>query len=363
MLAWCSIVETMISSPGPIWARPYELATRLMPSVVPRRKTMSSFARRVEEAAGLLAAALEQVGGPRRQRVRGPVDVRVVAAVEVARRVDDALRLVGGGGVVEPDQPVAVDALVQGREIPAHALDVEGRRDRARSEGERPRGRAVVTRRLDPRRAAAAAARWGGSEGSSNRPPPRARTAPRSRRPVPDPPETAPAPPPARRRWRGDGRRRSAETDRCRRAGRRRPRSSSAPRIRQASGAQRVAQRMYRRDGAEIEDVGAGRAWGGAERPWRPTDRSRRQADRRRPEGAGAEGGEAGLHPRGGGPGRSRGRGEGVEGLRDLRSRRRRRREGALAAWPCRRSRGRGARRDPRGRARPASRRGSRPQA
>ncbi|KIT73623.1 hypothetical protein QP62_00175, partial [Staphylococcus aureus] len=98
--------------------------------------------RRVQEAAHGFAAALEQVGGTRRERVRGPVDVRVVAAVELARRVDDALRLVGRRRVVEPDQRVAVHALVERREVAAHALHVEGRGDRARPVRDRPRRRA-----------------------------------------------------------------------------------------------------------------------------------------------------------------------------------------------------------------------------
>jgi len=46
MLAWCSSHDTRISSPGPNLGRPYDCATRLMASVVPRTKTIS----RVERA-------------------------------------------------------------------------------------------------------------------------------------------------------------------------------------------------------------------------------------------------------------------------------------------------------------------------
>ena len=45
MLEWCSIAEMTISSPALTLWRPQELATRLMPSVVPRTK-ISSFLKR-----------------------------------------------------------------------------------------------------------------------------------------------------------------------------------------------------------------------------------------------------------------------------------------------------------------------------
>ena len=74
---------------------------------------------RVEEAPHLLARAFVGVGGARRQRVRGAVDVRVLVLVEVAEAIDHRLRLLRGGGVVEPDERPAVDPLLQDREVAA----------------------------------------------------------------------------------------------------------------------------------------------------------------------------------------------------------------------------------------------------
>ena len=38
--------------------------------------------------------------------------------------VDDGLRLLRGGGVVEPDQRMAVDLLVEDGKVAAHGVDV-----------------------------------------------------------------------------------------------------------------------------------------------------------------------------------------------------------------------------------------------
>ena len=59
--------------------------------------------------------------------VGGPVDVGVLVLVEVRQPVDDGLGLVGGGGVVEPDQRPAIHPLLQDGEVPPHGLHVEGR--------------------------------------------------------------------------------------------------------------------------------------------------------------------------------------------------------------------------------------------
>ena len=45
--------------------------------------------------------------------------------VEVGQPVDDRLRLLGGRGVVEPDQRLAVDRLAQDREVGPQRVDVE----------------------------------------------------------------------------------------------------------------------------------------------------------------------------------------------------------------------------------------------
>ena len=73
-------------------------------------------------------AAVRAFGGPHTQRVYAAVNVGVVALVVIAEGVEDGLRLVRGGGVVEVDQRVPVDLLVQRREVGPHARHVEGRR-------------------------------------------------------------------------------------------------------------------------------------------------------------------------------------------------------------------------------------------
>ncbi len=68
---------------------------------------------------------LEGDGRALRQQVDAAVDVRAVALVEGAHRIDHRPRFLGGGGVVEVDQRLAVRLLVEGREVGAHGLDVE----------------------------------------------------------------------------------------------------------------------------------------------------------------------------------------------------------------------------------------------
>jgi hypothetical protein len=50
----------------------------------------------------------------------------MVAAVVVRDRVDDLDGVLRRGGVIQEGQRLAVDLLVQDREIPSHGLDVEG---------------------------------------------------------------------------------------------------------------------------------------------------------------------------------------------------------------------------------------------
>ena len=72
-----------------------------------------------------VAGFLVGVGGAGGQLVRGAVDVGVLVGVEVGQPVDDRLRLLRGGRVVEPDQRLAVDRFAQDREVRAHRVDVE----------------------------------------------------------------------------------------------------------------------------------------------------------------------------------------------------------------------------------------------
>jgi len=80
----------------------------------------------VEEAADLVPRSLVSVGGARRQFVGGPVDVGVLVPVEVRKAVDDSLGLLGGGGVIQPDQRPAMHALRKNGEIAAHGIGIKG---------------------------------------------------------------------------------------------------------------------------------------------------------------------------------------------------------------------------------------------
>ena len=79
----------------------------------------------VDEAANFVAGGFVGVGGAGSEFVRGAVNVGIFVRVEIAQAVDHALRLLRGGGVVEPDQRLAVDALLQDRKIAANGLHVE----------------------------------------------------------------------------------------------------------------------------------------------------------------------------------------------------------------------------------------------
>ena len=87
-----------------------------------------------EEGGGLGARALEGGRRPLREHVDAAMHVGVRRRVVVAQRVDDHLRLLGGGGVVEIDERVPVGRLRQDRELGAQALDIGGR---GRGDGQR----------------------------------------------------------------------------------------------------------------------------------------------------------------------------------------------------------------------------------
>jgi hypothetical protein len=54
------------------------------------------------------------------------MNVGAIDGVELDDGVDDGLRLLRGGGVVEIDQGLAVDSLLEDREVFAEFGDVEG---------------------------------------------------------------------------------------------------------------------------------------------------------------------------------------------------------------------------------------------
>ena len=82
---------------------------------------------RVEEAADLVAGRLVGVGRARREFVGGAMDVRILVPIEVHQAVDDGLRLLRGGGVVQPDQRPAVHILAKDGEVPSDGIHVERR--------------------------------------------------------------------------------------------------------------------------------------------------------------------------------------------------------------------------------------------
>ncbi len=76
-------------------------------------------ARGIDKAGHRLAGIFEGPGGPAAQCVGGTVYVGVVGSIVVIDRIQHRLRFLGGGGVVQIDQRVAVDLLCQGRKLAA----------------------------------------------------------------------------------------------------------------------------------------------------------------------------------------------------------------------------------------------------
>ncbi len=93
------------------------------------------------------ARALVGGSGPLAQRVHTPVDVGVVLRVVADEGIDHGLRLLAGGRAVEIHERLAVDFLVQDREVLADTLDVPvGVGDHAVSLTARPVSRAISKR-------------------------------------------------------------------------------------------------------------------------------------------------------------------------------------------------------------------------
>ena len=77
-----------------------------------------------DEAGDFLAGFLVALGGLHAEGMDAAVDVGVVAFVVVDEGLDDGGGLLGGGGVVEVDEGLAVDKLVQNGEVFSYFLDV-----------------------------------------------------------------------------------------------------------------------------------------------------------------------------------------------------------------------------------------------
>ena len=122
---WCSSSVITTTSPGPRLSSPQAYATRLIASVALRVKTTSRAAGAFRRRAHLLARALVALGRPLGEPVDAPVHVRVAVLVEVAHRVEHLAGLLGRGGRVEEGDRLAVDEILEVREIGADALNVE----------------------------------------------------------------------------------------------------------------------------------------------------------------------------------------------------------------------------------------------
>ena len=57
--------------------------------------------------------------------MNGTMDIGIVVFVIVPDRIDDRLRLLGGGRIIEVGQRLAVHQLLQRRELSAHGHHVE----------------------------------------------------------------------------------------------------------------------------------------------------------------------------------------------------------------------------------------------
>src|SRR5271157_4773876 len=80
----------------------------------------------IEESTRLFARRLIGIGGTRCQFVGGAMHVRVFVLIEVAEAIDNALRLLRGCRVVEPDERTPIHALPQDGKIAANSFYVEG---------------------------------------------------------------------------------------------------------------------------------------------------------------------------------------------------------------------------------------------
>ena len=78
----------------------------------------------VDEFGGAGAGRFERGGGAVAQFVDAAMDIGVVVLVVMAQGVEHRARLLRGGGVVEIDQRLAVNLLVEDREIGAQCFPI-----------------------------------------------------------------------------------------------------------------------------------------------------------------------------------------------------------------------------------------------
>ena len=73
----------------------------------------------------LPARALEGCGRAAAELMHTPVHVGAVLTVEALQGVDHRPRFLGGGGIVQVDQGLAVDGLLQNRKVLSRGFDIE----------------------------------------------------------------------------------------------------------------------------------------------------------------------------------------------------------------------------------------------
>ena len=96
---------------------PQAAATRLIDSVVPRVKTISSALAGIKELRGAFARGLVRGGRAVGEFVDAAVDVAVIVLVVAADGVDHLPRPLAAGAAVEIDERVAMHLLVEDGEI------------------------------------------------------------------------------------------------------------------------------------------------------------------------------------------------------------------------------------------------------
>ena len=103
-------------------------ATRLIASVAPRVKTISSIEPALRKARTFSRARLIGVGRGVGEIMQPAMDIGIFVLIGVDHALDHRARLLRRGRIVEIDQRLAIGPLGQDREIRADPLDVEGGR-------------------------------------------------------------------------------------------------------------------------------------------------------------------------------------------------------------------------------------------
>ncbi len=88
-------------------------------------KNNFAHSRRVDKAPDFFTGTLVSIGGASRKFMRGAMNVGIFVLIKMAEPVNYALRLLCGGGVIEPDQGLAMHTFLQDRKIAANGLHVE----------------------------------------------------------------------------------------------------------------------------------------------------------------------------------------------------------------------------------------------